>query len=128
LLEKLFRFLKEALADGRFMAVQQSGKFLQLGPLFGIQPRRHFHLHTDVQIAVAVALKIFHAVAFDAERRAGLRSCRNFASCSKFNFASEEIFKQPIFARKSFNRRSASFRPFVLSERRNYLPLRFNKA
>jgi integrase len=55
-------------------------------------------------------------------------SSHRFAACSKFNLASAEIFRQPIFARKSFNRRSASFRSLVLSERRNCLPPRFNRA
>ena len=40
--------------------------------------RRHFHLDAHVQIALAVALQIFHALALDAEGRAGLRAGGNF--------------------------------------------------
>src|SRR3974390_1994605 len=39
---------------------------------------RHLDLNTDMQITVAVALKVFYALAFDPEGGAGLRAGRNF--------------------------------------------------
>ena len=57
-----------------------------------------------------------------------LVSSHKFAACSKFNCASGEIFRPPIFARKSFSRRSASLRYLVFSDRRNCLPPRFSRA
>jgi hypothetical protein len=69
----------------------------KLGLLFRGQARRHFDLDADVQIAVAVALQVFHALAFDAEGRARLRAGGDFdrrpaVERRHFNFRAERAW------------------------------------
>ena len=60
-----------------------------------VQARRNFDLNADVQIAVAIALQIFHALAFDAKGRARLRAGGNFN-------------RRPAVERRHFNFRAES--------------------
>ena len=75
---KFFGLFKKTLADGVDVFVAKRGEFLQLGLLFGRQARRHLDLDAHVQIAMAVALQVFHALALDAERRMRLRAGGDF--------------------------------------------------
>src|ERR1700691_4495325 len=73
-LEKLFCLLEKTMRERRFVPVARRGEFLQFYFLLVVQPRRHFDLHANMQIAVAVALQIFYALALHAKRRRGLRA------------------------------------------------------
>ncbi len=76
-LKEVFGFFEEALADGAFLAAAELGEFLELGFLRGRQMRRDFDVDSHVQIAVAVALNVFDAFAFEAEHGAWLCSGRD---------------------------------------------------
>ena len=71
-------FLEEALADRVFLAVAQFGKLLQLGLLCRGQMGRDFDIDPHVKIAVAIALDVFDALAFEAEHRSRLCASRHF--------------------------------------------------
>ena len=76
--EQILCLLEEAFADGIHVLVARFSELLQLGLLRLRQMCGHFHVDADVQIAVAVALKVFHALAAQAEHRIGLCASRDF--------------------------------------------------
>jgi len=93
-LEQFFCFFKKTFADGVGVFAAQFSKFLQFGFLFVVQARRNFDLNAHVQIAVAIALQIFHTVAFDPKGRARLRAGGDLYRCpaikrGHFNFRAE---------------------------------------
>ena len=73
-LEQFFGLFKKAFADGIGVFAAGFGEFLQFGLLLRGQVRRDFDLDAHVQIAAAVALEIFHALALDPEGCARLRA------------------------------------------------------
>ena len=76
--EQILCLLEEALADRIHVFVARFGELLQLGFLSVGQLRGHFHVDADMQIAVAVALKIFHTFAAQPEHRVGLCASGDF--------------------------------------------------
>jgi len=72
-LKEVFGLFEKALADGAFLAAAELGEFLELAFLRGGQMRRNFHIDAHVQVAVAVALNVFDAFAFEPEH--GARLC-----------------------------------------------------
>src|SRR5580765_1736175 len=78
LAEQSLGALEKALALRTFLAVAKIGELLKLRLLCGGKLRRHFHVNPDVQITVAIALKILHTLAFEAEQCARLRAGGNF--------------------------------------------------
>ena len=76
-LEKFLRLLKKSAGDGRLLAVAERGELVQLRLLRAVQMRWHFDLHADMQIALAVALLVFHAATLHAKHRARLRAGGN---------------------------------------------------
>src|ERR1039458_112131 len=77
-LEKLLGLLEKSLRERGFLAVAERGELMQLRLLRTVQMRRHLDLDANVQIALAIALQIFHAAAFESQQRAGLRAGGNF--------------------------------------------------
>ena len=73
--QSFWLFQKDFCRGRRPLPSQSAGEFLQLRLLFRVQVCRHFHLDADMQVAVAMALQIFNALAFDAET-AGRVGCR----------------------------------------------------
>jgi hypothetical protein len=72
--KELFGFFEKALSDWRFAAVTERGEFLEFGALLGGQARWDFDLYARMEVAMAVALEVFDAFAFDPKRRPGLRA------------------------------------------------------
>ena len=71
-MEQIFCFFKKTLADWAFLSVAERGKFLELGFLLGSQACWNFDINADVEVAITIALDIFHSFGFEPEHRAGL--------------------------------------------------------
>lgn len=76
--EQILCLLEETLADGIHVLVARFGELLQPGFLRVGQLRGHFDIDADMQIAAAVALKIFYAFAAQSEHRVGLCTSGDF--------------------------------------------------
>ncbi len=75
--EEILRVIQKLLQLGMIPLVTQIRELLELLLLRGIQLRRNFQIHADVQVADAVALNVLHALASQTEDRARLRARRN---------------------------------------------------
>src|SRR5258707_4741382 len=76
--EQFLRLLEDTLAQRAFLPIAQTGEFLELCFLLGRQMGRHLDIDAHVQIAMAVALNVLHALALEPKHRARLSPRWNF--------------------------------------------------
>src|SRR4051812_30329012 len=76
--EQTLGFFKKTLADRAFFAVTEFGELSQLRLLGGGQMRRHFNVDAHMEIAMAIALDVFDALAFQPDHSTRLRAGWDF--------------------------------------------------
>jgi hypothetical protein len=76
--EEFFRPIEKAFSQRRIFFTAQAGEFFQFLSLLGVEFGRDLYHHPNEQIAVAVAIDVYHAFAAELEDLSGLRPSRNF--------------------------------------------------
>ena len=94
LTEKLLCLFKERTAHGADAVIAQFAEFGEFGLLLGIEPGWYLDDDADMEVAVAVALNVFYALAAQPQNRPGLCPGGDVdtgfaAQCGDFNFGTK---------------------------------------